>query len=105
MTLKVEERAGAVDLLVRASPRARGDGVKGVVGEQLAVAVTAPPEDGRANEAVLEVIARFLGVRRNAVELVSGASSRMKRVRVAGLSAAEVVSRIERGLAALGARP
>ena len=48
------------------------------------VYVTAPPEDGHANEAVVEVIADWLGVKRRDVEIVRGATSRNKIVRVTG---------------------
>jgi uncharacterized protein YggU (UPF0235/DUF167 family) len=51
-------------------------------GGRLKLAVTAPPADGRANEAVLQLVADLLAVPRRAVALVSGASARDKRVRV-----------------------
>ena len=48
------------------------------------VRVTAPPEDGRANDALIEVLADWLGVKRRRIEIVSGATSRNKIVRVTG---------------------
>jgi len=54
------------------------------------VYVTAPPEDGRANEAVVEVLAERLGLKRRQVEIISGETNRNKVVRVTGLSAAQV---------------
>ena len=50
----------------------------------LKVYVTAPPEDGRANEAVIEAVAEWLGVKRRQVEIIRGATSRNKVVRVTG---------------------
>ncbi len=104
MTIAVEERAGAVDLSVRVTPRSGRDAVKGTVGDQLAVAVSAPPEDGKANEAVLAVLANFLGVKRAAIDLIAGATSRSKRVRVTGIAAAELVARVDAGLAGIAER-
>lgn len=71
-----------VDVLV--APRASREGVGPVVGDRLRVAVTAAPVDGRANEAVAEVLARALGLRRGAVEILRGEASRRKTVRIRG---------------------
>ena len=54
------------------------------------VYVTAPPEDGRANEAVVETIAEWLGVKRRQVTIVSGATSRNKLVRLTGVSQEQI---------------
>ena len=58
------------------------------------VYVTAAPEKGRANKAVVEVMARRLGVQKGAVSIVSGERSRMKLLAVEGLSEAEVRRRL-----------
>jgi uncharacterized protein len=70
-------------LRVRVQPGARREGFGGAHGDALEIAVTAPPEGGRANEAVLALLARRLGVPRRDLRLLSGASSREKRVLVA----------------------
>jgi len=54
------------------------------------VCVTAPPEDGRANEAVVETIADWLGVKRRQVTIMSGATSRNKLVRLTGVSQEQI---------------
>jgi hypothetical protein len=76
--------------LVRVQPRARRNAVQPGAGGGLKVYVTAPPEDGRANEAVVKTIAEWLGVKRRQVEIVSGATSRNKVVRVADISRAQL---------------
>lgn len=48
--------------------------------------MTAPPEDGRANEAVVEVLADWLEIKRRQIEIVSGATNRNKVVRVTGIT-------------------
>ncbi len=67
---------------VRVTPRAKQNKVQPQADGSLKVYVTAPPEDGRANEAVVNAIAEWLGVKRRDVEIVRGATSRNKVVRV-----------------------
>lgn len=81
-------------LTVRVTPRAGRDEIAGIRGETLLVRVTAPPEGGRANEAVLRLIARALRVPARDVELVRGARSREKAIRIEGLSGAEALARL-----------
>ncbi|MDX2148485.1 MAG: DUF167 domain-containing protein [Planctomycetota bacterium] len=82
-------RAGA-RLAVKVVPGARRAAIVGLLGERLKVRVSSPPERGRANEELCELLARALGVARSAVEVVGGESRPEKQVRVMGLSAARV---------------
>jgi uncharacterized protein YggU (UPF0235/DUF167 family) len=66
----------------------------------LKVAVTAAPEAGRANRAVEELLAEWLGLGRARVRVVAGAASRLKQVEIEGLDAAELERRIARGVSA-----
>ncbi|MFI5312169.1 MAG: DUF167 domain-containing protein [Gemmatimonadales bacterium] len=75
---------------VRVQPRSSRACVDGVYGDALKVRVHAPPVEGAANAAVIEVIAAALGVARRAVRIVGGAASRSKTVEVDGLTAADV---------------
>jgi uncharacterized protein (TIGR00251 family) len=72
------------ELDVHVRPGARTTMVGGAHDGVLAVKVAAPPADGQANEAVCRAVAAALGVRPTAVELVRGASSRRKRLRIEG---------------------
>jgi uncharacterized protein (TIGR00251 family) len=83
-----------ITFAVRATPRAKKNKLGGVAGDALKVYVTPPPEDGRANDAVIEVIADALGIKRRQVEIISGATNRNKVVRVTGVTAAAVQSKI-----------
>jgi uncharacterized protein (TIGR00251 family) len=74
--------AGGVVLALHVQPGARRAGLVGEHGGRLKLAVAAPPADGRANEAVLQLVADLLAVPRRAVALVSGAAARDKRVQV-----------------------
>jgi uncharacterized protein (TIGR00251 family) len=79
---KTTRPEGAV-VSVRVQPRARRDEIVGWQGTTLRVRVTAPPVDGRANDAVIDVLAEAFGVPRAAVALVSGATSHNKLFRIA----------------------
>jgi len=83
-----------VTLAVRAQPNAKRDAILGVHGGALKVAVSVPPEDGRANEAVVEVLKAWLGVKRSAVELLSGRTSRNKVFLLRGLTAEAVAAKV-----------
>lgn len=85
-------------LRVHVQPGAGRAGVAGRHGDAVKVRVTAPPVDGRANEATAALLAAALGVRTSQVVLVSGAASRSKRFRLVGLGTDELSDR----LAALG---
>ena len=92
--LRITDRAGGVRFSVRVQPRASRSGVDSVIGDALKVRVHAPPVDGAANQAVIEALADALGVPKRAVTIVSGESGRSKVVDVAGLSAAEMRTRL-----------
>lgn len=81
-------------MLIKVLPGAKASRVVGEHGSQLKVAVAAPPVDGKANEALLNWLAKALGVRRANLKLLSGQSSRDKRVSVNGVTALEVVQRL-----------
>ena len=72
-------------LKVRVSPRARKPGIAGRHGDAWKVRVAEPPEDGRANEAVLQLLAETLDVPRAWLALVSGHASREKVVSLDGV--------------------
>jgi uncharacterized protein len=88
-------------IAVRVHPGARRDAlVARLVNGDWKVAVSAPPEGGRANEAVVELLAELLGVKRRQVVVARGASSRAKTVEVTGLETGEAERRLAAALAA-----
>jgi uncharacterized protein (TIGR00251 family) len=94
--IELTDHAEGLILLVRAQPGARKNAVLGERAGALRVAVSAAPERGKANEAILDVVADSLGCRGSALRIVSGATSRMKRVLVTGMDRATILDRIER---------
>jgi uncharacterized protein len=92
--IAIADHAQGWVLPVRAQPGARKTGVLGEVGGVLKVAVTAPPEDGRANKALTEALRDLLNLKRSQLELLSGETSREKKFLVRGLTRAELASRV-----------
>ncbi len=88
--LDVRERDGAVVFEVRVAPRASRSRVIGVQDGALKVALTAPPVDGAANDALRKLLAKTLGVPKSDVEIVRGDRARIKLLRVKGIRAADV---------------
>jgi uncharacterized protein len=92
--ISIREHADGVTFAVRVHPRAKKNAITGEVGEALKVSLTAPPVDGKANEACVEFFAGLLKVPRASVSIAAGLTSRNKVVRVAGLSVAELRKRL-----------
>lgn len=88
--IAIQESAGAVTFAVKVHPRARKNAITGEVGDALKLSLTAPPVDGKANLACIEFLANLLKLPRSSITIASGQASRLKVIRVAGVSADEV---------------
>ncbi len=86
----VEERDGAAVFRVRAKPGGRRNAITGVHDGALRVEVTAAPEKGKANRAILAVLATALDVAKREIEIRSGESSPLKTIGVSGRTAREI---------------
>jgi len=82
-------------LSLHIQPGAKKTEVAGLYGEALKIRLAAPPVDGKANDCLIDFLAEVLGVAKRRVELVSGASSRAKRVRVQGVDSMLVRERLQ----------
>ncbi len=80
----------STSLRLRVAPGASRTEIAGRHGDAWKIRVTAPPEDGRANEAVLRLLAKRLDLPRRALSIVSGHAARDKVVRLEGISRARV---------------
>ena len=89
MPFLTDTPAGAV-LNLRIVPRAAKNAIQGELGDALKIRLCAPPVDGAANAALIEFLAETFDLPRARVQLLSGATSRTKRVLLAGLPAAKV---------------
>jgi uncharacterized protein (TIGR00251 family) len=92
--ITVTAHAEGCVLAVHAQPAARRSGVVGEHAGALKVAVTAPPQDGRANKALAEVLREALGLKRSQVELLGGEANRGKRFLIRGLARPELEARL-----------
>ena|SRR5690349_19933421 len=98
MSSFLTEVAGGVRISVKVHPRAKNDAITGTVGEALKLSLTAPPVDGRANEACIAFFAKFFAVPRASVTIAAGQTSRKKSIRVEGISKAVAEARIREAL-------
>lgn len=92
--IPIRDTPAGATFAVKVHPRARKNGITGVVGDALKLALTAPPVEGKANQACIEFLAEFLNVPRGSVTIVGGQTSRNKVIRVAGRTAAEIEARL-----------
>jgi uncharacterized protein len=83
-----------VRLRVRVVPGAKRPGIAGRLGEAWKLRVTAPPERGKANAAVVDLLSTRLGVAAHDVAVVAGATARDKVVELRGITAAEAERRL-----------
>jgi uncharacterized protein (TIGR00251 family) len=97
--IPVQEGAKGVTFAVKVHPRARKNAITGTVGDAVKLALTAPPVDGKANQAVIEFLADLFDIPRSSVTIASGETSRNKMVRISGLSKRQVEERLADRLA------
>ena len=93
--IELEESANGVLLPIQAQPKARKNGLVGIHDGRLKVAVTQAPEKGKANLALVKLLASSLGVRRSQIELVSGATSSKKTFLITGVEMQDLRRRID----------
>ncbi len=83
-------------LVVKATPRANRSEILGADAEWLRVRLQAPPVDGKANAALIELFAETFDIPKRAVEIVTGDTSRLKRVKLHGVSAEAAAATLAR---------
>jgi uncharacterized protein (TIGR00251 family) len=93
--LRISPSAGGIRLQVRVVPRASRSAVAGVREGRLIVRVTAPPVDGAANDAVVEMLSTVLQVPRRAITIVVGQTGRDKTVAIEGVTESLLRQRLQ----------
>jgi len=94
LLMLVRDTVAGATFSVRVHPRAKKNAIAGEVGDALKISLTAPPVDGRANDACIRFLAELLQVPRSSVTIAAGDTSRNKVIRVHGLTAAQVEERL-----------
>jgi uncharacterized protein (TIGR00251 family) len=84
----------AVTIEILVQPRASRAKIGPMHDGRIKIAVTAPPVDGEANAAVIELLARRLGIARGDIEVIAGASSRRKTLRIANVTQQQIAELI-----------
>ena len=84
--IPISESTKGVSFSIKVHPRARKNAITGTVGDALKLALTAPPVEGKANQAVIEFFADLFQIPRSSVTIASGETSRNKVIRIAGVN-------------------
>jgi len=90
--MEIREQNGAVIFTARVTPRASRDAIEGEYQGALKVRLTAPPLEDRANQALCRLLANRLNVPASAVRILAGGKSRTKRISIAGVSRAQILT-------------
>jgi uncharacterized protein (TIGR00251 family) len=92
--IALHETSAGVAFSIKVHPRAKKNALTGELGGALKLSLTAPPTEGKANNACIEFFAKLLKLPRSSVTIASGQASRNKVIRISGLSADELHRRI-----------
>jgi uncharacterized protein (TIGR00251 family) len=92
--LETEEKDGSLIFAVRVIPRASRSGIVGEHDGAMKVGLTSPPVDGAANAELIKLMAKSFGVARSNIEIIAGETSKSKRIRITGVTAAQLQSLI-----------
>jgi uncharacterized protein (TIGR00251 family) len=95
MAIAITPHAEGATLALRVQPKAKRNAVLGELAGVLKISVTAPPEDGRANDAVIALLREAFNLQRSQVVLVSGQTNRNKVVLIRGVTPTQLAALIE----------
>lgn len=93
--LQLVAARGEIRLTAKVVPRAARTQIVGLHGGALKINVSAPPERGKANQEVIKLLAETLGLRAGQLRVVSGGRSPLKTLAIQGLSAEQILSRLQ----------
>jgi uncharacterized protein (TIGR00251 family) len=93
--LKIENIKGGVVFTAKVVPGSSKTAVCGLFGEMVKFKVAAPPEKGKANQCLVEFLAKKLGVKKNAISIISGQTNPIKQVQVLGVSSDNLIEKLK----------
>jgi uncharacterized protein (TIGR00251 family) len=88
--LRVQQQSDGLIIDVRVQPKSSKDGIAGEHNGALKISVTTPPEGGKANGAVIKLLSKLLRIPKSAIVIISGATSRNKRLKILGVLRTDV---------------
>lgn len=87
MVMSAKGDSGEIRIRVKVIPRAKTNQISGIMDDgSLKVRLTAPPVDGRANQALIDMLADTLDLPKSNISIIAGSKSRNKRLRIVGIS-------------------
>lgn len=95
----LEKQSNGIKLFVRLSPKSKREGIEGIYTdpdgfERLKIAVSAPPVDGKANDALIKWLAKYLHIAKSSITLTAGTTDRTKTLVIQG-DPAELIKKLE----------
>ncbi|ODS33433.1 MAG: hypothetical protein SCARUB_01405 [Candidatus Scalindua rubra] len=90
MMIKIREMEGGIVIPVKVQPNSSKNGIMGEYANRIKIAVTVPPEKGKANKAVIKVLAEWLDVKSPDIQIISGEKSKDKEVFVRNITKKDV---------------
>lgn len=85
MDIPFRKSKKGITLKIKVEPRSSGRGIAGALGDIIKIKLHAPPVGGAANEELIEVISKEFGIKKHAIKIISGQSSRNKVIEIEGV--------------------
>ena len=92
MEINIKENDGGITITVRVIPRSSKTEILGEHDGAVKVKLSSPPVEGAANDELVRLLAKEFGISRSAVNIISGQTSKTKRVRISGTTASQVLT-------------
>ena len=84
--IEITETDTGLSVLIKVQPNSKENAIVGKYGKRLKISVTSPPEKGKANKAVIKLMATVLGIKTSQINIVSGQTTREKKIHIIGMS-------------------
>ncbi len=99
--INITENDSGIIIPVKVQPNASKERIIGEYNGQLKIAVTAAPEKGKANKAIIKLLAEKFGTKISSIRVISGETSREKKLFIEGAKASNVIARLTKEIASL----
>lgn len=93
--LTIQELDGGVVFAAKIVPGSSKTAACGLLDGMLKIKISAAPEKGKANQCLIEFLARQLGVKKNSISIISGAARAVKKMQVLGISAGQLLAKLD----------